>query len=64
MPKEKFNFAQSYKKLQTLVEWFEKSDVDLEEGIGKFEEGIELVKEMKDYLNKMENKIKEIKKSV
>ncbi len=64
MSKDKYNFSQSYKKLQTIVEWFEKEDVDLEEGIKKFEEGIDLVKEMKDYLGKMENKIKELKKEV
>ena len=40
----------------------EKDDVDLEEGIKKFEEGMKTVKELKEYLEKMENKIKELKK--
>ena len=64
MPKDKFDFPSAYKKLQTIVEWFEKDDVDLEEGINKFEEGIKLTKTMKDYLNTMENKIKELKKDI
>jgi len=60
---KKFIFSKSYNELQKIVEWFEKEDIDLEEGIRKFEEGMKLVKEMKEYLSKMENKIKEIKKS-
>lgn len=59
---KKFNFTKSYAELQKVVEWFEKDDIDLEEGIKKFEEGTELVKELKEYLGKMENKIKELKK--
>ena len=59
---KKFNFAKSYGELQKIVEWFEKEDVDLEEGIKKFEEGIKIVSVLKEYLGKMENKIKELKK--
>jgi exodeoxyribonuclease VII small subunit len=60
--KKKFNFAKTYQELQKLVVWFEQEDVDLEEGINKFEEGIKLAKELKEYLNTTENKIKELKK--
>jgi exodeoxyribonuclease VII small subunit len=63
MPEKKFNFTKSYEELQKITEWFEKEDVDLEEGLEKFEEGAKLVKGLKDYLSKMENKIKELKKS-
>lgn len=59
---KKFNFSKSYQELQKIVEWFEKEEVDLEEGIAKFEEGSKIVKNLKDYLEKMENKIKELKK--
>ncbi len=59
---KKFNFSKSYQELQKIVEWFEKEEVDLEEGIEKFEEGSKIVKDLKDYLEKMENKIKELKK--
>ncbi|MFA6486320.1 MAG: exodeoxyribonuclease VII small subunit [Candidatus Magasanikbacteria bacterium] len=64
MPKDKFNFAKSYKDLQAIVDWFEKENVDLEDGIAKFEEGSKLVKDMKQYLETMENKIKELKKEI
>ncbi len=59
---KKFNFAKSYQDLQKIVEWFEKEEVDLEEGITKFEEGSKIVTDLKNYLEKMENKIKELKK--
>ena len=59
---KKFNFAKSYQELQKIVEWFEKEEIDLEDGIKKFEEGSEIVKDLKGYLDKMENKIKELKK--
>lgn len=57
----KINFAKSYDELQKLVEWFEKGEVDLEEGVKKFEEGIKLVGELKKYLNNIEAKVKQIK---
>jgi len=59
---KKFNFSKSYQDLQKIVQWFETEEVDLEEGIAKFEEGAKIVKELKNYLEKMENKIKELKK--
>jgi len=62
MTDKKFNFAKAYADLQKITEWFEREDIDLEEGIAKFEEGTKLVQELKDYLGKMENKIKDLKK--
>lgn len=64
MPKLKgqnFNFKQSYAELQKIVEWFEREDIDLEEGIKKFEEGSKLVKDLKQHLEAVENKISELK---
>ncbi len=61
---KQFKFAESYKKLQELTEWFEKDEIDLEEGIKKYEEGIKLVAELKKYLETMENKVKELKKNI
>ncbi|KKR48741.1 MAG: Exodeoxyribonuclease 7 small subunit [Candidatus Magasanikbacteria bacterium GW2011_GWC2_40_17] len=57
----KINFAKAYNDLQKTVEWFEKGNVDLEEGVKKFEEGIILVQELKKYLGNIENKVKQIK---
>jgi len=57
----KVNFSKSYNDLQKIVEWFEKGDVDLEEGVQKFEEGIALVQDLKKYLGNVENKVKQLK---
>jgi exodeoxyribonuclease VII small subunit len=59
---KKFNFAKSYADLEKIVVWFEKENIDLEDGIKKFEEGAKLVSDLKKYLDTMENKIKELKK--
>ena len=58
---KKFNFAKSYAELEKISAWFEQENIDLEEGIIKFEEGAKLVKELKNYLNTVENKIKTLK---
>ncbi len=60
--KVKFNFNTSYQDLQKIVAWFEKEEFDLEEGIEKFKEGTRLVKELKAYLDTMENTISELRK--
>ena len=63
MPKSKqptFAFKESYAKLQSIVSWFERDDIDLEEGIKKYEEGSVLAKELQKYLETMEHKIREL----
>lgn len=62
MKKEKFDFNAAYKKLEEITSWFEKDDIDLEDGIAKFEEGVKLTGKLKKYLETQENKIKELKK--
>ncbi|HLC69851.1 MAG TPA: exodeoxyribonuclease VII small subunit [Patescibacteria group bacterium] len=61
---KKTNFAKSYDDLEKIVKWFEKDDVNLEEGIEKFEEGMKIVKDLKKYLDSMENKVKDLKKEM
>ncbi|MSU75195.1 MAG: exodeoxyribonuclease VII small subunit [Candidatus Magasanikbacteria bacterium] len=58
---KKFNFAKSYAELEKISAWFERENIDLEEGIEKLEEGTKLVGEIKKYLNTVENKIKSLK---
>ena len=59
---KEFNFTKRYAELEKITAWFERDDVDLEEGMKKLEEGTKLVKEMKNYLDTVENKIRELKK--
>ncbi|OGH68832.1 MAG: exodeoxyribonuclease VII small subunit [Candidatus Magasanikbacteria bacterium RIFCSPLOWO2_02_FULL_44_11] len=63
MAKEKVPFTKSYAELQKIVAWFERDDLDVEEGIKKFEEGMLIVKELKTYLNSLEVRIQELKKT-
>lgn len=61
-PKKKtFNFAKAFEELETITEWFESEEVDLDEGLKKFERGLELAKQCKEKLGEVENKVKEIK---
>ena len=58
---EKFNFAEAFKELEGIVEWFETQDVDLEEGLQKFERGLEIAKLCRGRLKEVENKVSLIK---
>ncbi len=66
MPKKKLpastntSFNDSYRELQSIIEWFEQEDVNLDEGMKKFAEASKLIKELKTYLQTMENTIKEL----
>ena len=58
---EKTNFAEAFKELEDIVHWFESSEVDLEEGLQKFERGLELAKRCRMRLKDVENKVTQIK---
>ena len=60
--KKGFDFAKSYQKIEEITEQFESGKFSLEDGLKKFEEGLALVAECKEYLKQVENKIIEIKK--
>ena len=55
------DFGAAYKELEAIIEWFEREDVDLEEGLKKFERGLQLAKGCKERLKEVENRVTEIK---
>jgi len=57
----KSNFSADFKELEDIVRWFESNEVDLEEGLKKFERGLELAKKCRSRLKEVENKVTEIK---
>lgn len=57
----KLPFAESFAELEKIAEWFEREEIDLEEGLKKFERGLELAAALKKRLSEVENKVKEIK---
>ena len=58
---EKFNFGEAFAELEKITEWFERGDVELEEGLKKFERGLYLAGKLKARLKEVENKVTEIK---
>jgi exodeoxyribonuclease VII small subunit len=61
MAKQKINFQKAIEELESITEWFEKGEVDLEEGLKKFERALELASACKEKMDEFENKVKEIK---
>lgn len=59
---KKPTFAEAFAELEQITEWFETADVDLDEGLKKFERGLELAKQCKGKLADVENKVVELKK--
>ncbi len=57
----KVDFSKAFEELEQITAWFEKGEADLDEGLKKFERGLELAKVCKVKLSEVENKIKELK---
>ncbi|MEK9152835.1 MAG: exodeoxyribonuclease VII small subunit [Patescibacteria group bacterium] len=58
---KKFNFGEAYHELEEIIAWFEREEVDLDEGLKKFERGLALARKCKERLKDVENKVVEIK---
>lgn len=59
---KKPSFAEAFEELETITEWFETQNVDLDEGVKKFERGLELAKLLKEKLADVENTVMTLKK--
>ena len=59
---KKPKFEEQMKKLQQIVEKLEKNDVELDDSIALYEEGLKLSKELKKQLSAFEEKIAKINK--
>lgn len=55
-------FEEAFKALEKIVGEFESGEVDLDEGLKKFEQGLALAKFCKARLKVIENKVVQIKK--
>ena len=60
---DQFNFSQSLKRLEEIVQKMEDPNLDLDEGLGLLEEGVKLQKACREKLNQAQTKIKEILKT-
>lgn len=57
----KTRLSQQLAELDELVAWFDQPDIDLDEALQKFEQGIKLTEEIKKRLAEAENKINVLK---
>ena len=55
-------FSKAFEELEAITEWFEREEIDIDEGLKKFEKGLELAKLCKEKLSEVENRVEEIKK--
>lgn len=61
MPGKPFEFEPALKELEEITRWFESSDADLDQGLVKYERGMELAAELKKHLATVENRVEKIK---
>ena len=58
--KDQIDFESSLQKLEDIVSKLENSDINLEDSVQSFEQGIKLVKECQKQLNDAELKVKKL----
>lgn len=61
MTKKSFKFKDAFERLEKIVADLESDDVDVEEAMKKYAEGLTLVQMCKGKLEEVENKVREIK---
>jgi len=68
MSKEKLdtkNLNNNLKRLSEITKWFDnQEEVDIEEGLKKVKEAVDLIKASKERLKAVENEFEEIKKEI
>jgi exodeoxyribonuclease VII small subunit len=55
------DFGAKLKELEAVTTWFESGEVDLSAALAKFERGMQLADELKQELQKIENRVEKIK---
>lgn len=56
------SFAEQYAELEKIVSEFEQSEVNIEEGLQKFERGLQIATALRKTLDTVENSIEKLKK--
>lgn len=64
MLKEKEKLKTALQKLEKVVEDLNKKDIDVEQGLEKFKEGVELIKFCRSQLQKAENEFVQLKQEL
>lgn len=61
---QKVNLKKSLEKLQEITEWFQEEELDLDQGLEKLREGVELIKICRSKIGEIENEFITIKKEL
>ncbi len=62
---KKNNLSENLKELSDIAEWFDnQKDVDVEEGLKKVKDAVEIIKESKSRLREIENEFEKVKKDL
>lgn len=59
-PKTKKTYRQLSEELSTVLDWFDSQEADLDEALAKYQQAMELIKQMEAYLKTATNKIRKI----
>ncbi|MCM8764965.1 MAG: exodeoxyribonuclease VII small subunit [Candidatus Omnitrophica bacterium] len=62
--KEKEKLKTALQKLEKIVEDLNKKDIDIEQGLEKFREGVDLIKFCRSQLQKAENEFVQLKQEL
>ncbi|MCM8822187.1 MAG: exodeoxyribonuclease VII small subunit [Candidatus Omnitrophica bacterium] len=62
--KEKEKLKNALQKLEKIVEDLNRKDIDVEQGLEKFREGVELIKFCRSQLHKAENEFIQLKQEL
>ena len=54
-------FSEAYAELEDITAWFEREDVDIDEGLKRFEKGVALAHFCKQRLTEVEARVREIR---
>lgn len=57
MAKEHLDYQSMMRELQQLLADMQDDDIDVDEALGKYERGRQLIKALSDYLDTAENKV-------
>jgi len=62
MSNSKSDLTNKLAELESLLQWFEQDDLDIEQALDKYEKGNELAKSIREQLTSIENKITVLEK--
>lgn len=63
MSKQNVDYAKLSEELDEIISSMQSGDVDVDQAVKKYERGMEIAKQLEQYLQEAENKVKKVKAS-